>query len=89
MGNPKTKNPNYHIMYHGDHMTISYKAYQKPSVQYNHHTLIRTNLANPCTDFFHLLAFLDCTIQADYKGQFNVVPLSFTVLLSLATPMYM
>ena len=67
----------------------TYKAYHKLSVQYNCHTLIRPNLANPCTDLCHLLACLHCAIQADYKDQFNVIPLSLTEWLSLATQMYM
>ena len=84
MGKPKAKNPSYHIMYHGDHMKISYKAYKayhKLSVQYNHHTLIRPNLANPCTDLCLLLAYLHCPIQADCKDQFDAIPLSLTTLL--------
>ena len=53
MGKPEAKNS-------------AYKAnHIKLSVQYNRYTLIRPNLANPCTDICHLLARLYCAIPAE------------------------
>ena len=49
MGKPEAENPKY-ILCNMESYDNPHTNLIKLSVQYNHHTLIRNNLANPCTD---------------------------------------